>query len=228
VGDLKLRIDFHVHTVCSRDSLIQIEELVPRCRATGLDGLAVTDHDTLEGALRAMKRCKDIIIIPGMEIETSEGHVLALNVRKVVKKSPDFSETIENIHELGGIAVIAHPFSILKPIVDVDILSTSSLDAVEVANATSFPYSLMMRKSKTLAERLGLPMTGGSDAHFSTVIGRSYTVVDSDSREVSDILEAVREGRTEVVGGGITLKERIIKVFKKPISILPLPPSGRG
>jgi len=225
---LKLRIDLHVHTNYSIDSLIEIEELVPGCRGAGLDGLAVTDHDTLEGAHRAMKRCKDIVIIPGIEIETSEGHVLALNVRKVVKKNPDFSETIENVHALGGIAVIAHPFSILKPVVDVDAFSASGLDAVEVANATSFPYSLMMRKSKILAERLGLPMTGGSDAHLSTVIGRSYTVVDSDSRDVSDVLEAVKDGRTEVVGGGITLKERIIKVFKKPDSTLPLPPSGRG
>jgi len=225
---LKLRIDFHVHTNYSIDSTIEIEELVPRCRAVSLDGLAVTDHDTLEGARKAMKRCKDIIVIPGMEIETSKGHVLALNVTKVVKKDPDFLETIENVHELGGIAVIAHPFSILKPLVDVDTLSASGLDAVEVANATSFPYSLMMRKNKTLAEKLGLPMTGGSDAHFSTVIGRSYTVVDSDSKDISDILEAVGEGRTDVVGGRITLKERIIKVIKKPGSILPFPPSGRG
>jgi len=224
---LKLRIDFHLHTVYSRDSLIEIEDLVPRGRAAYLDGLAVTDHNTLNGAHRAMRKCTDLTIIPGMEIETSEGHILALNVTKVVKKSPDFSETIENIHELGGIAVIAHPFSLLKPLVDVDILATSGLDAVEVANATSFPYSLMTRKSKILAERLGLPMTGGSDAHLSTVIGRSYTIVDSDSRDVSDILEAVRKGRTEVGGVGITLKERVTKVYKRPRSILLSSPSGK-
>jgi len=224
---LKLRIDFHLHTVYSRDSLIEIEDLVPRGRAAYLDGLAVTDHNTLNGAHRAMRKCMDLTIIPGMEIETSEGHVLALNVTKVVKKSPDFSETIENIHELGGIAVIAHPFSLLKPLVDVDILATSGLDAVEVANATSFPYSLMTRKSKILAKRLGLPMTGGSDAHLSTVIGRSYTIVDSDSGDVSDILEAVRKGRTEVGGVGITLKERVTKVYKRPRSILLSSPSGK-
>lgn len=224
---MKLRIDFHLHTVYSRDSLIEIEDLVPRGRAAYLDGLAVTDHNTLNGAHRAMRKCMDLTIIPGMEIETSEGHVLALNVTKVVKKSPDFSETIENIHELGGIAVIAHPFSLLKPLVDVDILATSGLDAVEVANATSFPYSLMTRKSKILAKRLGLPMTGGSDAHLSTVIGRSYTIVDSDSGDVSDILEAVRKGRTEVGGVGITLKERVTKVYKRPRSILLSSPSGK-
>lgn len=211
---MKLRIDLHVHTVYSRDSLIQIEEILPRCRAAGLDGLAVTDHETLEGGRRAAEMCKGLIVIPGMEIETSKGHVLALNVTSPVKESPVFSETIESIHESGGIAVIAHPFSLLRPLIDVDALTASDLDAVEVANAASFPYSLTMRMSTALAKRLNLPMTGGSDAHLPFLIGRSYTIVDSDSTEVSDIAEAVREGRTEVRGVGVTLKERALKIVR--------------
>jgi len=213
--DLKFRIDLHVHTVYSRDSFIEIEELAPRCQAAGLDGLAITDHENLEGGLRAAERCRDIVVIPGMEIETSKGHVLALNVASPVRENLSFSETIEGIHELGGIAVVAHPFSLLKPLIDVDAFVTSDLDAVEVANAVSFPYSLTTRMSTALAKRLNLPMTGGSDAHLPSLIGRSYTVVDSDSREVSDIVEAVRKGWTEVRGTGVTLKERVQKIIKR-------------
>jgi hypothetical protein len=212
---LKLRIDLHVHTNYSRDSLIKIEELVPRCRAAGLDGLAVTDHENLEGGRKAAEKCKEILVIPGMEIETPSGHVLALNVTGPVKRGLSLSETIKSIHELSGIAVIAHPFSLLKPLIDVNALTASDLDAVEAANASSFPYSLTSRMSTALAKRLNLPMTGGSDAHLSSFIGRSYTVVDSDSKEISDIIEAVRKGRTEAKGEGVTLKERALKIIKR-------------
>ena len=217
---MKLRIDLHVHTVYSRDSLIEIGDLVPGCRASGLHGVAVTDHGTLEGGLRAAENCGDIVVIPGMEIETRRGHILALNVAEPVAGDLGFARTIERIHELGGVAVFAHPFSLLKPLsllrlmLYVDALRSSSPDAVEVANAASFPYSRMLGISTTLAERHNLPMTGGSDAHIPQTIGRSYTVLDSDSREVSDIIEAVREGRTEVGGGGITLRERLLKSLK--------------
>ncbi|MFB0543676.1 MAG: CehA/McbA family metallohydrolase [Candidatus Bathyarchaeia archaeon] len=212
---MKLRIDLHVHTVYSKDSLIEIEGLVPRCRAAGLDGVAVTDHETLEGAWRAAERCGDLLVIPGMEVETQEGHILALDVERPVERRLGFRDTIERIDELGGTAVVAHPFSLLKPLLDVDVLAASKPDAIEVANAASFPYSWMLRINKALAERFNLPMTGGSDAHIPETIGRSYTVVDSDSRSISDILEAIREGRTEVRGRGITLQERLMKILKR-------------
>jgi len=211
---LRLRIDLHVHTVYSRDSLIEIEDLVPRCRAEGLDGLAVTDHGTLEGGWRAAERCREIVVIPGMEVETPSGHILALNVERPVEEGLSFVEAVERIHELGGLAVVAHPISLLRPLLDVDVLRASRPDALEVVNAASFPHSWMARINRALAMKLGLPMTGGSDAHIPQAIGRAYTVIDSDSRSVSDILEAVREGRTEALGGGITLRERLLKVLK--------------
>lgn len=211
---MKLQIDLHVHTVYSKDSLIEIEDLVPQCRAAGLDGVAVTDHETMEGGWRAAERCGDVLVIPGMEVETQEGHILALNVAKPVERRLGFTETIERISKLGGTAVIAHPFSLLRPLLDVDVLAASKPDAIEVANAASFPYSWMLRINKALAERFNLPMTGGSDAHIPETIGRSYTVVDSDSRDVSGVLEAIREGRTEVRGKGITLQERLLKILK--------------
>ena len=212
--NLRLKIDLHVHTIYSKDSLIKIEDIVPRCKALGIDGIAVTDHETLKGGVIAVEKCAEILVIPGMEIETQQGHVLGLNLEKRVKGGLSFIETIKRIKELGGTAIIAHPYSLIRPLLDVDILIASKPNAIEVANAASFPYSWMLRINQALASKVNLPMTGGSDAHIPQTIGRAYTLVDSDSRDVSDILKAVREGRTDVQGRGITLQERFQKIIK--------------
>jgi predicted metal-dependent phosphoesterase TrpH len=89
----------------------------------------------------------------------------------------------------------------------------AKLSAVEVANAAQFPYRWMLRKNSELAERLALPKTGGSDAHIPETIGRAYTIIEADSFEVDDVIRAIEQGRTEPRGSGITLSERLKKLF---------------
>lgn len=203
---LPLRIDLHIHTCYSEDSTITLKEVVNCAKKRGLDGVAVTDHDTMIGALRLTKQ-KSLIIIPGIEIISSHGHVLALNVTKPISPKCGLLETVEKIHQLGGIAIIAHPMVILKAGVGRKMYSASNLDAVEVINANAFPFFLSTYLSRRLASRLGLPQTAGSDAHHPLEIGNAYNLVDSDSNR-DDIIEAVKKGETIPFGKPISWVSR--------------------
>ena len=100
-------MDLHVHTCYSYDATTTLREVVAYAKKRGLDGVAITDHDTLRGALRLIQE-SEFIIIPGVEITTRQGHVLALNITTPIPSRLDLSETIHKIHDAGGIAVAPH------------------------------------------------------------------------------------------------------------------------
>lgn len=208
-----LKIDLHVHTCYSYDGVTTLEEVVANSRRRGLDGVAVTDHCTLAGALRLIKaKSREIIVIPGMEIETLQGHVLALNVTTPIPPKLGASETIERIHEAGGIAVACHPTVIYKMGWQPQTFSASKIDAIEVVNSATFPFFLSTRLSRRLATRFNLPQTAGSDSHLPQTIGMAYTLIDADP-EVEEIIQAVKKGATVPCGKGIPWEMRFKKVF---------------
>jgi len=193
-----LKIDLHTHSHYSEDATTTLKELVHYAKKRGLDGVALTDHDTVVGALRLSKQ-KHILTIPGIEIETLNGHLLALSVTEPVEPKCNINETIESIRQLGGIAVIAHPAVVIKTGLGHKIASVSNLDAVEVINSTTFPFFLATRQARRLAERLRLPQTAGSDAHHPKEVGKAYTLIDADLTR-DDVIEAIRKGRTTPFG----------------------------
>jgi len=199
---LPLKIDLHVHTHYSKDATTTLKELIQYAKKKGLDGVAVTDHDTTRGALRLAKQ-KRLLIIPSVEVSSLHGHVLALNVTKPITRRLSLPETVEKIRQSGGIAVIAHPGVVLKTGLGLKIPSTSNIDAVEVINASAFPFFLSTYLSRRMAQRLRLPQTAGSDAHHPREIGKAYTIVDSDSNP-SDVIEAIRKGKTVPSGKPIS------------------------
>ena len=197
-----LKIDFHVHTRYSSDSSITLEQVVSFAKKRGLDGVAITDHNTVEGALKL--KTKDIIIVPGIEVSTLDGHLLGLNVTTPIPAKLGMEETIEKIREAGGVAVAPHPFSFYK---SPPSRSIKSYDAVEVMNAASVPFGVLTYFSKRFAKRLDLPQTGGSDAHYAPEIGSAYTEVDSGS-DVDEIVSAIKNGNVFASGRGIPWKIR--------------------
>lgn len=199
-----LKIDLHVHTLFSRDASTTLQEVVTYSRKNGLNGVAVTDHGTIKGALK-LAREKRIIVIPGEEIDTLHGHVLALNITQKIQPKLSLTETVQKIHELGGIAVAAHPAHpahIFKIGMTRRAISISDFDAIEVINSAAFPFFISTHLSRKLAERFNLPQTGGSDAHQAAEIGMAYTVVYADSN-VEDIIEAIRKGAAIPYGKAI-------------------------
>jgi predicted metal-dependent phosphoesterase TrpH len=203
VKRLALKLDLHVHTCYSPDALTTLEEVVLYSKKRGLDGVAITDHDTIDGALRLRKE-KELIIIPGVEVSTLEGHVLALNITQSIPPGLTIHETTRRIHEAGGIAIAAHPSVFYKKMNRVD----SSLDAIEVINASAFPFLLSTYLNRKLARRLDLPQTAGSDAHHAPEIGFAYTLIHADP-EVEEIVQAIKEGAIVPVGKPIPWRLRL-------------------
>jgi len=202
-----LKIDLHVHTCYSEDATITPKEVVYFAKKSGLDGVAVTDHNTLKGALKLAKN-RQLLIIPGIEVETRRGHVLALGIKTSIPSELNMAEAIQRIHDAGGIAVLAHPAVVFKTGLGQMINPSVNLDAVEVINSASFPFVLSTYLSCKLASRLSLPQTAGSDAHHASEIGTAYTLVKADSN-VDDVMEAIRKGTITPCGKPITWTKRI-------------------
>jgi predicted metal-dependent phosphoesterase TrpH len=202
---LQLKIDLHVHTHYSYDSLITPEELVFYAKKRGLDGVAVTDHDRIDSALKMAKE-KDFLIIPGIEISSLKGHIIGLNVQEQIPQRANVNETVDKIHEAGGMAVACHPVTLFKG--SLGMHTNSRFDAVEVINSSAFPFNYSVRHGEELASRLGISRVGGSDAHYGPEIGSAYTIVDAELK-VEDIAKAISKGSCQPFGGPIPLTTRL-------------------
>jgi hypothetical protein len=204
--NMSVKADLHVHTTYSKDSIITPKELVYYAKRSGLNAVAVTDHNSIEGALKIAKENVDFLIIPGTEVSSLNGHIVALNVTKRIPRDLGADETVELIHKAGGIAIACHPFAWLKGSVGKHV--TSKFDAVEALNASAFPFGLASKKAVNLAERLGLPKVAGTDAHYGPVIGRAYTLIDAEPN-VESVVDAIVKGKCEPHGGGLSMYLRI-------------------
>jgi len=212
VNELLLKIDLHVHTCYSTDAATTPQEVIAYSKKRGLDGVAITDHDTLKGALKLINH-EELIVIPGIEITTAKGHILALNVEQEVLPKMALSDTIRRIHKLGGIAVAAHP-KVIYGGVQQQITSSLGFDAIEVINSAAFPFFFSTYQSRKVALRLGLPQIAGSDSHYPFEIGLAYTIVDADPK-VDEIVHAIKRGATVPCGKPTPWKLRIERRYLK-------------
>jgi predicted metal-dependent phosphoesterase TrpH len=212
---LKIKLDLHVHSVYSRDSVNTIDTITRRIKEAGFQGYALADHDTMEGLPEALEKRGDLlVVVPALEVTARGAHVLALDPNEPIPMGLSVAETIEKIHDQGATAVLAHPYGLPRSWVSINDTKNSSLDAVEVANSAQFPYGYICSLNRKLAEELSLPVTGGSDSHIPDTIGRGYTIVDTPSTELRDVIDSIRKGRTEAGGSGISIYERYKKLLK--------------
>jgi len=204
---LKLKIDLHIHTCYSYDSLIKPKEVVFYAKKRGLDGVAITDHDRVDGALKVFKET-DFLVIPGIEISSLHGHITGLNIQEVIPPKLDVDETLDRIHEAGGIAVACHPVIFFKESLKEHV--SSRFDAIEVINSSAFPFNYSVRRSEEIASRLGIARVAGSDAHYGPEIGYAYTLVNAEP-EVDEIVKAISKGLCSPYGRAIPLTTRLKK-----------------
>jgi predicted metal-dependent phosphoesterase TrpH len=198
-----LSVELHTHSSLSHDGRDPVDHLLAQAASVGLDAIAVTDHDEIDASLDAVEMAPDygLVGIPGMEITTAAGHVLALGVDELIPANLPFEETLDRIHAGGGIAVVPHPFQSSRHGVapHISAATLASADAIEVYNSR-----LLTGRSNRKAERFAavhdLPMTAGSDAHIAEMVGQAVTEVDADERTAESILDAIADGRTSVVG----------------------------
>ncbi len=212
---MKLKLDLHVHTVYSPDGFNTPRDITRRLKEEGLDGYAITDHDTLSGIQAAAANSDDLIVLPGLEVTARGAHVLALQPTEPIPLGLSIAETVDTIHAQGATAILAHPYGLPRSWVSMGEAKNAKLDALEVCNAAQFPYSYIRNLNEDLARRLNLPQTGGSDSHIPETIGRAYTEVETESTEPDTIIKAIKRGITSPHGSGTTMTERIRKLLKK-------------
>ena len=194
-----LSAEIHAHSAASYDGRDSVDALLERAAAVGLDALAVTDHDEFAASERAVEKAPDygLVGIPGIEVSSAAGHVIGLGVSEAVEPGLPFGETLDRIRAAGGIAVVPHPFQEMRSgvIANVSRDELATADAIEVYNSRLVTgYS--NRQARRFAERRGLPMTAGSDAHVSDMVGRAVTLVDAEDPSSEAICEAIADGRT--------------------------------
>ena len=191
-----LRFDLHVHSDYSPDGHSTVEEILRAAKHKGLDGVAITDHDTTAGAVRALevvdKVAPGLLVIPGQEVSTKAGHLIVLGTTKPIPKGLSAKETIAMAHELGGTVVVPHPDQRTRHGMPIP----HGADAVEVYNSRYiFGYHNRMTSRKVRKRKM--PAVAGSDAHVASMVGQAVTEVMAP-RDVPSVLKAIREGRTRI------------------------------
>jgi hypothetical protein len=208
-----IKADLHVHTTYSNDSLITPEDLVYYAKKNGLNAVAVTDHNQLEGSYK-IARETDFLVIPGMEVSSADGHIVALNVKEPIPQGLSVVETVERIHMAGGVAIACHPYVFFKGCLKENVCS--AFDAIEVINARAFPFSRSVKKAEEAAQKFKLSRVAGTDAHYGPQIGYGYTIIDAAEPTVEAIAKAIIDGKCEAHGNPvpaiINFKQQILRL----------------
>ncbi|NUC74337.1 PHP domain-containing protein [Haloterrigena sp. SYSU A558-1] len=192
------RYDLQVHTDASPCSSTPPERVAAAAVEAGLDGIAVTDHDTLANVAAVRDAAPaDLDVVAGVEVTTTEGHLLALDVTEAPPRADPLT-VVDRVHEQGGVAVLSHPFDALRQRYETDLEALAdAVDGVEAVNSRCVRRRFNERAASFAAAR-DLPATGGSDAHFPMEVGRAYTRVEG----AGSLADAVRDGRVRPGGRG--------------------------
>jgi len=195
--------DLHVHTLYSYDGTASVPAVLARARQIGLNVIAITDHDEIGGSLKALELAPvyGVEVIPGVEITTAEGDLLALNVTHKIDPDLSLIETVLRVGEAGGFCIAPHPmatgfgmkslsaYSILKALRNVDVARI--LIAIETYNATAIDR-FSNNYARILAERINITQTASSDAHITEAIGLGAT--EFEGRTAKDLIGALHAG----------------------------------
>lgn len=173
-----LRVEFHCHTVYSKDCLVQPEKIVKACLRKGIDRVVITDHNTIRGALRARNLYPDRVII-GEEIMTQEGELLAAFLTEEIPPGLPALTTIARLREQGAFVSVSHPFDWMrkghwKPQDLTKIIP--HIDAIETFNARCM-HASFNQQALAFAREHALLGTAGSDAHSILELGRACMIL---------------------------------------------------
>tara|TARA_A100001037_G_scaffold306871_2_gene358019 strand:+ start:61573 stop:62247 length:675 start_codon:yes stop_codon:yes gene_type:complete len=170
-----LKIDTHIHTSFSKDSEMSLEALHQKCLKTGLNCIAITDHNTIEGALR-FKSIASFEVIVGEEINTIQGEITGLFLKEKIPAGLPAIDTVKNIKSQGGLVSIPHPFDIFRSsVIKLDALYEvlPHVDIIEGFNARN-TFHFSNKKAEKLAKDHNILTSGVSDAHTAYEVGRTY------------------------------------------------------
>jgi predicted metal-dependent phosphoesterase TrpH len=197
-----LRVDLHLHSIYSHDGQSSLQALIERSRECGLDRIALTDHNTVEGALELAMMAPGLTIV-GEEAKTREGEVIGLFITERLTPYLMPEEILDRIHEMGGLTYLPHPLDrrranfrperVVEMADRIDIIEAYNPWCDAAANAAA----------AKLAADLGKVAATGSDAHGIEELGRSWMEIE-DYTDPADFLEKLREARHVVTSSSGT------------------------
>jgi predicted metal-dependent phosphoesterase TrpH len=190
-----IRLEFHCHTVYSKDSLTRPEALIAACRTKDIQRLVITDHNTIGGAQRAREIAPELVVM-GEEIMTTQGELLAAFVQEEIPAGLPPEEAIRRLREQGAFISVSHPFDVIRK----GHWETSDLerivplvDAIETFNARCM-RSAYNHQARRFASQYGLPGTAGSDAHTAFELGKAAMLLP-DFQDAASLREALPQAR---------------------------------
>ncbi len=193
--------DIHIHSKYSPDSNSEPDLIGKYAIKNGLDFIAISDHNYF----RIHKL--NIRTIPAEEVSSIDGHILAIFIDNEIPKGLSQEETVERIHDAGGIAIAAHPLR------NVNGLKKKFINIYEAIETKSGRCSRSCnRKTEEMAKKLGRPETAGSDAHFYYEVGRVRMEIEGDDLE--DIRKGILTGRTKVMGNDLSFRDQLSLYWK--------------
>ncbi len=205
----RVRLDMHMHTEYSRDSRVALASFAELARKAELGAVCITDHDTIEGGLRLREMNTGLHVIVGEEITTADGELVGLYLEKRIAPGLTADQSIDLIHEQGGLAYVPHPFSrnrrrhLRRSVLE---RVAPKLDIVEVFNAREVASSSNVRALE-FARAHDLPGGVGSDSHRPIEIGRAYVDV-APFVGPQELLVALREGKVTGTLSGFAIHLR--------------------
>ena len=209
-----LRAELHVHTRFSPDCTTPPDKLVERCQKVGVNCVAITDHNTIQGAL-AVQKIAPFLVIIGEEVKSTAGEITGLFLSKEVPAGLSPMETVEHIKAQGGLISIPHPFDRMRrSVITAPALEEvlPHVDIIEAFNARN-TFAIANSRAKALAQERGLLMSAVSDAHTLLELGRAYVEIPEFDGTPEGFKESLRQG--QLVTRGITPLIHFATTFTK-------------
>jgi len=213
-----IKLDLHIHSKYSEDGAGDPKDIIKNLKRRGLHGMAITDHNSVEGGLKALKVApKNFIVIPGVEISTHDGHIIALDIKENIPRGLSAEETVEKIIDLGGTPIVPHLFRNMSGIqLEKFKVIRNKISAIEVFNSCSVPHTNL--KTVKIAKEFDLGGTGGSDSHDPKYVGYGYTTVDTTNFSKDSVISEINKKKTWGEGETLPLeyrRDRMIKSVKQ-------------
>lgn len=188
-------IDTHMHCVeGSFDSHVSLKEMVAKAKERGLDGICITDHDSISAKEQAHALAKesDFLILVGCEILTYEGDMVVFGLDELPKEKMHAQELLDLIEKHNGVGISAHPFRENNRGMGNNIKTLRGLAGIEGFNGNTKYYNNL--RAYDLAAELNLPVFGASDCHWKDEVGKYATIFPDGIKNEKDLIEAIKSG----------------------------------
>lgn len=186
-------IDLHIHEKnFSKDSFLELDEIVTIAKRRGLDAICITDHDGMglkEYAAEYTKKTGFPVFV-GIEFYSLQGDILAFGIDSYPDHRISAQEFIDFVHEQGGVVISAHPFRHNRRGLEDNLATLRGVDAIEILNGSTMPDATM--KAVQYARKHGFAVTGGSDCHYPHKVGVCATYFPNEVRTEEELIQAIK------------------------------------